>query len=329
MATHQSRTKTLFLTLQNAVKTTRFHFDAHPYEIEDNEHATLTLTQFSLYNLITPINPVNSTFYWYKGAGQFQEFILPHASYATVAELATDLTSLLKEFFSATASVAVSASTKTLIFNTSATLANAGGNVNADGFFCSFHVKNGIVAGTGVTPAGMFCETHRLLGFTPSMTDVAVSGCLHTAGTTVHVSPIPPQLFTLNELYIRSGTHNNSMMSTYHDRHFETPGVDVISSNLLAKVIFDPLKDLAIVLNEHESTFSMPLSTTLSNIEILITDAQGRSLSNYLPTSISAYTQPVWPATLSIVWEAVARPTHLSGQATHAVPQAALHHRTI
>lgn len=332
MATHTNRTKSIFLS-QSALERKKISFPSHAFETEDGEEVSLSMISFQMpKSPLNPVNKINGTFYWYSpSTGVHRAVTIPEAKYASSTTLAAAIKLQLLEIFNTGADCTVSSTTGALTFTVPAKLKDTTTNVDPDGYFVTYNVKSNLLF-LGGTPLGAFTDTHLLLGLKATTDDLTpLNACSSevVVGAGAHTAFTPPRLHTLNEIYVRASLQTDAYMTKDFDRYQDTPGLDIIYSNILGKVEFDGESvATTIAFNEHQSLFDVQLTSTLSQIEIVLTDSRGRPLSSYL-TAYEDVPENV-PVTIVLQWKAVASRASINGQAVHATPSSrGLPHRSV
>ena len=274
--THHDRTK-VFLPTQ-------------PFHAQGEEKISLTLLQFAIRRNWYNINSTNNTFFINLGSTLHSVVIEPGV-YPTFSSLVAGVNSALTTTVAAIAeilSIVVTYDTTKRFFTFTVQMEDD--NFDKDVSFKCFSIKDGVLPAS-VLPSAGFNDSHEVLGGLPvkeanSNVDSLFRESKDAAtGVQVFKSNYPASLNTLDAICIHLVALE---MGNYCSTGFNFQVIDdprVIESSLFARIPFDrsSFDEVHEVVQYVDSGMDMfqafPVRKSLEQLEVRVTDAKGRSLT--------------------------------------------------
>lgn len=290
VATHNDRVKLM-------LPSSAFTADA-------GDRIALTLQSFSMRRNFYSIHKYNSIFY-VKVETDLVEIQIAHGSYDTFDKLATAIqtamrTQLAANTLPAAVLAAVNAGAIAVIFESTGsrklkfTIPMKAGQHAVDVSILAYNIKGAGPAGTSTL--GIAQQTYEILGGKPIKTNstaidslVVTSTAAENGGSYILHSKYPAGLTNNSALYMRLTTLETGNFSSSSYNPNQTATNLMSESNLFARIPFDSssyTEQHEFVLyedNGNDCFQSFPTRRNLEHLELQITDAHGRLLSENYP----------------------------------------------
>ena len=220
--------------------------------------------------------------------------------YQSYAALAVAIQQGLAAVFDEPA-VAYNATTRRLVINTGANMADGITAVDAAGFFVCYHDRVGPLA-PPLHPHEQYSDVHELLGARPTThVDLLVNAFGDSVGPGEHASVTPPVLSTTEAIIIRSSLQTSAFQTTNFEPYLPESNM-LMHTNIFARIpIMGGHESEMDYIRFHDSndTFSLyPGTHHLDGLSFYLTDDKGRLLSALAPGVVI-------PFHLTLKWEAL------------------------
>ena len=265
---------------------------AHPFSASAGERMALSLVSFSMRRNWYNINPTNNTFYLFVQNAYYEVVIEAgvYSTFATADGLAAAINAAMTTTIATVAQIASCATTYDGITRKLAiSFTMAAGHTSTEVQIRCFAVKSGTLP-NGVSLVGGFNDSYEILGAKPIRSTAAAVGGMVQAASNTLVSEYPASLNSLDAIYLHMNTvETGNFMSTGFESH-ATDSLRLIESSIFARIPFDDssFTEAHEVVSFEDSGGDMYQSflsrNSIDTLDIRVTDARGRSLSQLDPS---------------------------------------------